>query len=83
MDYLEKRGTLSRYRWLALPISLGVLGICLTFATPLACALFKQKASLPFSRLEDELKCKLHKTYDHNAPKYVFYSRILHIPVRS
>ncbi|KAH1005476.1 hypothetical protein HUJ04_006455 [Dendroctonus ponderosae] len=80
MDYLEKRGTLSRYRWLALPISLGVLGICLTFATPLACALFKQKASLPFFRLEDELKCKLHKTHHCNAPKYVFYSRILHIP---
>lgn len=56
MDYLEKRGTLCRYPWLALPTALGVLGLCLTFATPLACAFFKQKASLPFSRLENEVK---------------------------
>lgn len=56
LDHLEKRGTLCRYPWLALPASLGVVGLCLTFATPLACAFFKQKASLAFSRLEDDLK---------------------------
>ncbi|KAH1012578.1 sideroflexin-1-like [Dendroctonus ponderosae] len=75
MDYLEKRGTLSRYRWLALPISLGVLGICLTFATPLACALFKQKASLPFSRLEDELKDKVAKEQDISKIDRVFFNK--------
>ncbi|ENN81932.1 hypothetical protein YQE_01643, partial [Dendroctonus ponderosae] len=75
MDYLEKRGTLSRYRWLALPISLGVLGICLTFATPLACALFKQKASLPFFRLEDELKDKVAKEQDISKIDRVFFNK--------
>lgn len=56
MDYLEKRGTLCRYPWMTLPTTLGLLGFCLTFATPLACAFFKQKASMPYKHLEPQLK---------------------------
>ncbi|KAL1514310.1 hypothetical protein ABEB36_003587 [Hypothenemus hampei] len=75
MDYLEKRGTLCRYPWLTLPTSVGVLGLCLTFATPLACAFFKQKASLSFSQLEDELKEEIKKKYDVTAMDKVFYNK--------
>ncbi|XP_066149470.1 sideroflexin-1 [Euwallacea fornicatus] len=72
LDYLEKRGTLCRYPWLGLPTSLGVLGLCLTFATPLACAFFNQKASIPFARLEDDLKMEVRKKYDDKIERVFF-----------
>lgn len=59
MDYLEKRGTLCRYPWMTLPATLGILGLCLTFATPLACAFFKQRASIPYNHLEPELRVRM------------------------
>ncbi|KAG5871858.1 hypothetical protein JTB14_006927 [Gonioctena quinquepunctata] len=73
MDYLEKRGTLCRYPWMTLPTSVGILGLCLTFATPLACAFFKQKASIPFKHLEPELKGKIIKRFCCAPPAYVYY----------
>lgn len=75
MDYLEKRGTLCRYPWLALPASVGILGLCLTFATPLACAFFRQKASLPFSHLEEELKEEIKKKLDVVTLDRVYYNK--------
>lgn len=56
MNYLERRGTLCRYPWAALPIQLALVGLILTFATPLACACFKQKAEFRYADLECELK---------------------------
>ncbi|XP_074028692.1 sideroflexin-3 isoform X2 [Leptinotarsa decemlineata] len=73
MDYLEKRGTLCRYPWMTLPASVGILGLCLTFATPLACAFFKQKASIPFKHLEPELRCRILKRFCCSPPTYVYY----------
>lgn len=75
MDYLEKRGTLCRYPWLALPASVGILGLCLTFATPLACAFFKQKASLPFSYLEDDVKEEIKKKHDVTSIDRIYYNK--------
>ncbi|CAH0555418.1 unnamed protein product [Brassicogethes aeneus] len=74
MDYLEKRGTLCRYPWINLPATVGVLGLCLTFATPLACAFFKQKASIPFKHLEPELKEEIQKQYN-NPPELVYFNK--------
>lgn len=59
MDYLEKRGTLCRYPWINLPATVGVLGLCLTFATPLACAFFKQRATFPYNHLEEDLRVSI------------------------
>lgn len=42
-----------------LPLQVGLVGLCLTFATPLCCAFFKQKAQFSYSRLEPEVKVKL------------------------
>ena len=56
MNALEKRGFLSRYPWMAAPIQLALLGFCLTFATPMCCALFSQRASISVSSLEPELQ---------------------------
>jgi len=56
MNALEKRGFLSRYPWSVAPIQLALLGFCLTFATPMCCALFSQRASISVSSLESELQ---------------------------
>lgn len=74
MDYLEKRGTLCRYPWMTLPATLGALAFCLTFATPLACAFFKQKASIPYKHLEPQLREEIEKKYGE-PPKVVYFNK--------
>ncbi|KAG8227826.1 hypothetical protein J437_LFUL008470 [Ladona fulva] len=61
MNILEKRGTLARYPWASAPLQVFLCGFCLTFATPMCCALFPQKSSLKVSSLEDELQEKIKK----------------------
>lgn len=56
MNHLERRGTLCRYPWINLPVQVALVGLALTFATPLACAVFKQRASLPYHRIDEDLK---------------------------
>lgn len=56
MNYLEKRGTLCRYPWITIPVQCGLLAICLTFATPMCCAFFKQKSEIEVCKLEPELQ---------------------------
>ena len=43
MDRLEKKGILHKYPRISAPIQIGLLGLILTFATPLCCAIFSQK----------------------------------------
>uniref|UniRef100_A0A182JLB7 Sidoreflexin n=1 Tax=Anopheles atroparvus TaxID=41427 RepID=A0A182JLB7_ANOAO len=61
MNTLEKRGFLRRFPWANAPIQTLFCGLCLTFATPLCCALFSQKASISVDSLEEELRTKLRK----------------------
>ncbi|XP_017770198.1 PREDICTED: sideroflexin-1, partial [Nicrophorus vespilloides] len=75
MNHLERRGTLCRYPWATLPIQVALLGVCLTFATPLACAVFKQKAEIRFSDLEPELKEKLEKKLGKDIPYILFFNK--------
>lgn len=70
MNHLERRGTLCRYPWLQLPLQVGLVGLCLTFATPLACAFFKQQAQISYNKLEPEVKV-IRKVRDVLA----FYTR--------
>jgi len=58
MEYLEKKQFMIRRPWLNCPLQVGICGIFLTFATPLCCALFPQKSSIPIAELEDEIKAK-------------------------
>lgn len=76
INYLDRRGTLCRYPWMTLPLSLGIIGLCLTFATPLACAFFKQKASYPYNRLEKELRDEIEKKFSaSDIPKTVYFNK--------
>lgn len=61
MNWMEQRGTLCRYPWLALPTQTGLLGLCLIFATPAGCALFKQCQCMKFEELDCEAQViRLH-----------------------
>ena len=59
MDQLEKRGVLARYPWCPAPVQIALCGVFLTFATPLCCAIFSQKASIHVDSLEPEVKSRL------------------------
>lgn len=67
MNALEKRGFLSRYPWSAAPIQLALLGVCLTFATPMCCALFSQRASISVSSLDAELQVIVHRIQNYET----------------
>jgi len=73
MDRLEKRGVLARYPLMSAPLQVLLCGLCLTFATPMACALFPQKSSISVSRLEPELRERIQKLPD--APTVVYYNK--------
>ncbi|XP_064923269.1 sideroflexin-3 isoform X5 [Columba livia] len=61
MNALEKRAFLKRYPYLNAPLQVGLVGLCLVFATPLCCALFPQKSSMPVSRLEPEVQARIRE----------------------
>ncbi|NXL28786.1 SFXN3 protein, partial [Glaucidium brasilianum] len=61
MNVLEKRAFLKRYPYLNAPLQVGLVGLCLVFATPLCCALFPQKSSMHVSRLEPEVQARIRE----------------------
>jgi len=73
MDQLERRVWFKPYAWTAAPLQILLCGFCLTFATPLSCALFPQMSSMAFSSLEPELRAKIEK--DGNAPERIYYNK--------
>lgn len=56
MNGLERRGTLARKPWVNLPVQCACVAICLTFATPLCCALFKQISEINVTSLESDIQ---------------------------
>ncbi|KAK6616834.1 hypothetical protein RUM43_014975 [Polyplax serrata] len=58
MNKLDSKGVFLRFPWSSTPLSVLICGICLTFATPMCCALFEQKASMKVTDLEEEVKDK-------------------------
>lgn len=60
MNHLEKKNLLRKARWAAAPIQVLICGICLTFATPLCCALFVQRVPVNVKDLELEVQKEIH-----------------------
>lgn len=73
MNFLDRKGFFKRYPWSAAPLQVTLCGILLTFATPMCCALFPQKASISVSQLEPELQAKIRQL--PNAPDVVYYNK--------
>ncbi|XP_066581206.1 sideroflexin-1 [Prorops nasuta] len=59
MNYLDRKKLLRNAKWAAAPIQVLVCGICLTFATPLCCALFAQRVPISVDHLEPEVRDKV------------------------
>lgn len=53
------------------PLQLGLLALCLIFATPLCCAFFVQRASIKFSNLEKTVQEEIGTSH----PEYVYYNK--------
>ncbi|XP_015525068.1 sideroflexin-3 [Neodiprion pinetum] len=73
MNYMEKRNLLRRMPWAAGPIQVALCGVCLTFATPLCCALFAQRVAVPVKELEPEVQEQI-RSRDQNA-EIVYYNK--------
>ncbi|XP_063692955.1 sideroflexin-1-like [Bolinopsis microptera] len=62
MNALETKTKLFKGRaWLGAPVQVGIIGLILTFATPLACAVFEQNSSIGVSKVEDNIQLKLRE----------------------
>lgn len=62
MNTLERKKVLARIPWANAPMQVVLCGFCLTFATPMCCALFPQKASIAVADLEADLKVTIVKS---------------------
>lgn len=56
MSRLEKTATFIKNPWMKAPATVLLTGLCLTFSTPLCCALFPQKATIHLKDLEPHLQ---------------------------
>jgi len=73
MNHLDKKGILKKFPVINAPLQVLLCGVCLTFATPMFCALFPQKSSMAVSRLEVELRESIQKRSD--APNTVYFNK--------
>ncbi|KAK2896522.1 hypothetical protein QQF64_005976 [Cirrhinus molitorella] len=70
MNALEKKAFMKRFPLLNAPVQVGLVGLCLVFATPLCCALFPQKSSMKLSSLEPELQERIRQSNPHITTVY-------------
>jgi len=70
MSVLERSATYIKNPWLKAPSTVLLTGMCLTFSTPLCCALFPQKASIELKDLEPELQTSVAKKFPGQSTFY-------------
>ncbi|XP_076759618.1 sideroflexin-1-3 [Xylocopa sonorina] len=56
MNFMDRRQMLRNAKWAIVPIQVLICGVCLTFATPLCCALFVQRVPISVNDLEPEVR---------------------------
>lgn len=72
-NILDKKGILKRFPWANAPIQTLFCGLCLTFATPLCCALYSQRASIRVDQLEEDVKTKIKA--DNPSLSVVYFNK--------
>jgi len=73
MNKLDSKGLFKSRAWLQAPLQIVLVGIVLTFATPMCCAIFEQKASIKPAALEMDLQDKIKKMT--NPPDLLYYNK--------
>lgn len=73
MNALENKGVFKKYPKSPAPLQVIICGILLTFATPMACALFSQKVEVKVSKLEKEIQENAQKIKP--TPEYAYYNK--------
>ncbi|OXU27688.1 hypothetical protein TSAR_011618 [Trichomalopsis sarcophagae] len=73
MTALERRNLLAKAKWAGGPIQVALCGVCLTFATPLCCALFAQRVAVSVDHLEEDVQKEV-LAKEPNA-KTVYYNK--------
>mmetsp|Transcript_16736 Transcript_16736/g.18132 ORF Transcript_16736/g.18132 Transcript_16736/m.18132 type:complete len:325 (+) Transcript_16736:59-1033(+) len=63
MSRLEKTATFIKNPWLKAPATVALTGLCLTFSTPLFCALFPQRAAIELKDLEPALQTEVQTKF--------------------
>jgi len=56
MSNLDRTATFIKNPWLKAPVTVLLTGFCLTFSTPMCCAIFPQKSTIEFKDLEPSLQ---------------------------
>lgn len=70
MNVIERRKLLQEAKWAVVPIQVLICGICLTFATPLCCALFEQRVAMSVDDLEPEVREQILSKYPNLQTVY-------------
>ncbi|XP_053976561.1 sideroflexin-1 [Hylaeus volcanicus] len=70
MNFMDRRQLLRNARWAAVPIQVMICGVCLTFATPLCCALFVQRVPIQVSELEPDVQEQIRSNYPNVQTVY-------------
>ena len=73
MNNLDARGLFKKYPKANAPLQIALVGLVLTFATPLCCAIFEQKASIKPTAVEQELQDKIKNMA--NPPELLYYNK--------
>lgn len=72
-QYATRRGWFCRYPAAVVPFQLLLVSLCVTFATPLCCAIFEQRAAIPVASLEPDLQAFAKKNYP--KAKEVYFNK--------
>lgn len=70
MSRLEKTATFIKNPWLKAPATVLMTGLMLSFATPLGCAIFPQKAEINLKDLEPSLQETAAKSFPGKTTFY-------------
>lgn len=73
MNRLEKTAAFIKNPWLKAPATVLLTGMCLTFSTPLCCALFPQRAAIKLDALEPDLQASLREKFPNTTT--FFYNK--------